>query len=73
MGLLKHIKVKVLYISAHKPMMSTLDNVKHLAEQIPKLDFQLVKGSHNLPQEQPELIADMIAKSLLQEGSTSKL
>jgi pimeloyl-ACP methyl ester carboxylesterase len=73
MGLLKHIKVKVLYISAHKPMMSTLDNVKHLAEQIPKLDFQVVKGSHNLPQEQPELIADMIAKSLLQEGSTSKL
>jgi pimeloyl-ACP methyl ester carboxylesterase len=66
-------KVKVLYVSSQKPMLTTLDHVKQLAEQVPTLDFQVIKGSHSLPQEQPDLLADMIARSLLQEKNSSKL
>lgn len=74
-GTLKFVspRVKVLYVSSPKPMLTSLDHVKQLAEQIPTLDFQVIKGSHSLPQEQPDLLADFIIRSLLQQNNGSKL
>ncbi|PWN54245.1 alpha/beta-hydrolase [Violaceomyces palustris] len=75
-GTLRHLpsRVKVLYISCSKPLLSPLEEVRSVAEgQIANLDFETLDGSHSLPQEMPDTIADLVRSSLIRNRSTSKL
>lgn len=58
--------VKILYISCAKPLLLQLEEVQTTAQDnIPNLVFETLKGSHGLPLESPDAIADSVRQSLL--------
>lgn len=65
---LRHLpsRIKVLYISCAKPLLLPRQEVESTARSnIPNLVFETIEGSHSLPQELPDAIADSISRSLL--------
>lgn len=63
--------VKVLYISCAKPLLLPIEEVQTTAKRnIPNLVFETLNGSHSLPLESPDAIADSIRSTLLWQPSS---
>lgn len=56
------VRLSVLFISAHKPLLLPLEEIFHTAQSIPNLHFEVMTGSHNLPHEKPIEIAHRLLR-----------